>query len=232
MNAWLVRIVVVSALALRGSGCGEMDQDAPSDRSPGHAAVNNGEDQDAPPGRSQEHAAVHDGAAAKGQTLEEGLAVLVYEAEHANYLTYPFEIVESAGASGSLALSIPESAGSSEAFDGDSGSARFHLVVPEKKNWRLSLRVRWNGACSNSLFVRMNGAEPRKVASEAFQRWHWVQAGAWDLAAGEHELELLNREDGVWVDQVVLTRRTADLPQDSPLSLTGFPAWPARLRSG
>ena len=230
MNAWLVRIVVISALTLLGSGCGDVDQDAPLGRSQEHAAVDDGADQDAPPGKSREHATVNDRAVAKGQTPEEGLAVLVYEAEHANYLTYPFEIVESAGASGSLALSIPESAGSSEAFDGDSGAARFHLVVPEEKSWRLSLRVRWNGACSNSLFVRMNGAEPRKVASETFQRWHWVHAGVWDLAAGENELELLNREDGVWVDQVVLTRGTADLPQDSPLAPTGLPAWPGRER--
>ena len=63
-----------------------------------------------------------------GQLAASGLC---FEAELANDITLPFEIVEKKGASGGLALGIPEGAGCGQIFRGDDDRAVYHIPIPE-----------------------------------------------------------------------------------------------------
>ncbi len=151
---------------------------------------------------------------------------LCFEAEHANDLTFPFEIVECAETSGGLAITLPEGAGSYQAFRGDPGTATYSVAVPVAGSYRLCLRVRWNGTCSNSIVA--DAARKSWVAtSDVLGRWHWVRAARpVDLAEGVIEVRLRNREDGVWVDQLLLTTEDLELT-DARFKPGVIPAAPA-----
>lgn len=159
-------------------------------------------------------------------TADAAAATLCFEAEHANDLTFPFEIVESAESSGGLAITLPEGAGSYQAFRGDPGTATYSVSVPEAGSYWLCLRVRWNGICSNSIIA--DAAKKSCVAtSDVLGRWHWVRAARpVDLTEGMVEVRLRNREDGVWVDQLVLTTENLELT-DARLKPNLIPAVPA-----
>jgi len=137
-------------------------------------------------------------------------ASFCFEAEHANALSMPFEITQSRKASGSAVLTVPEGAGDSTAFRGarngiKPGTAVYHVPFLEGKKWWVWLRVRWNGNCSNSLFVHMGGKEGL-LMNERFDVWHWIRIDQPFPATNRiTKLVLANREDGISVDQVLLT---------------------------
>ena len=134
-------------------------------------------------------------------------APLCFEAELANDLTFPFEIIETEGASGKLALSVAEGAGCRESFPGlDTGTATFHISAPRSGRYFLFLRARWNGPCSNSCFVSVDDGDRESATDQVIGPWHWVDAGARKLDAGLHTLRLHNREDGILIDQLLLCR--------------------------
>ena len=154
---------------------------------------------------------------------------LVFEAELCREMTAPWRPVQIQGASGGLALTIPEGAGSSEAFErGREGRARFDVPGWTGGERELWLRVYWNGNCSNSLFVV---CQPDRglvtVDSYTMRTWHWVKVPGLRLPPGGAALDLVNREDGVWVDQlcirpvgpaapVGMLRALADWPPPGP----------------
>jgi len=126
------------------------------------------------------------------------------EAEHANRFTFPFQIVDADGASGGLALSIPEGIGSEEALPDGQGHGTATFLVPAgrtalRQAWA---RVFWNGNCSNSLLIRVGDQEAYNIIDNVMRRWHWVPAGRWQLRRGVNDVAVGIREDGVWVDQL------------------------------
>jgi len=145
-------------------------------------------------------------AAAWGDTV-------CFEAEHANEVTFPFEIEQAEDASGERCLTIPEGAGCSHAYAGDAGTATFRTVLKEGGKYSVWLRAWWNGNCSSSIFVKLTGPHPKKAESQVFRKWHWVWVGNWELKEGETELSLVNREDGVRIDQVVFSTEKLNLPR-------------------
>ena len=139
---------------------------------------------------------------------------VVLEAELCRELTFPWQPIPSEGASGGLALALPEGAGSSEAYaDDQEGDARFALPN-SGSNRTLWLRLYWNGNCSNSLFVSLPPDGQRvNVADHVMRSWHWVMVPDLVVSPWHQEVILRNREDGVWVGDDV------DVP--GPLALGG-----------
>jgi len=45
-----------------------------------------------------------------------------------------------------------------------------------------------------------------------YGKWHWVKGMKVTLAAGTHELKVLNREDGAKLDQILLSRNEQYVP--------------------
>lgn len=154
---------------------------------------------------------------------------LCFEAEHANELTFPFEIVRHDASSGGLALGLPEGGGDRSSFSGDQGTATFRVRITEPGTYTLWVRVWWNGFCSNSLFVSVLG-RTRSVSSRTHGRWHWLIVGAWPLNAGVTDIRLHNREDGIWVDQLVLTSEGFHPPGGQPYTANTIPGNPGAER--
>lgn len=141
---------------------------------------------------------------------------LCFEAELANEITLPFEIVERKGASGGLAVGIPEGAGCGQIFRGDGGMSTYRIPLVEDGTYSVWLRAWWNGTCSDSIFLSVGGSKPRKASSGKHQRWHWVWGGSWKLTSGTTEIQLKDREDGIWVDQIFISTEKAQ-PTTGPL---------------
>lgn len=101
------------------------------------------------------------------------------------------------------------------------GKAVYQLKVREEGKYYLWCRVWWNGECGNSFNISIDGKTPFLFGEDAtYKEWHWVRypisrtASPSFLAKGEHRLELRNREDGVWIDQVLLTADKRYVPVD------------------
>lgn len=88
------------------------------------------------------------------------------------------------------------------------GVARFKVRVTATGQYNLWGRVLWPNGCGNSFWVRANGG-PKQLLGEdgTYDSWHWVQLQGpkLSLRAGEQTIEVLNREDGVLLDEVQVT---------------------------
>jgi hypothetical protein len=114
------------------------------------------------------------------------------------------------GASGREYLEIPE--GSGNPPEVKTGKAVFRVDIPADGAYILWCRVYWEGECSNSFTVQIDDRPPFLFGENAtFKTWHWVRypvartAAPMVLTRGAHTLTFLNREDGVRLDQVLLS---------------------------
>ncbi|MDR2850368.1 MAG: hypothetical protein LBW77_07530 [Verrucomicrobiota bacterium] len=136
---------------------------------------------------------------------------ICFEAETAASLEAPMAIVTNgiAGASGAY-LEIPEGAGNPPELN--AGKAVFSVDVPEDGEFTLWCRVWWEGECSNSFNVTADDQPAFLFGEDAtYKVWHWVKypvsrtTPPLKLAKGKHALTFLNREDGVRLDQILLS---------------------------
>ena len=142
------------------------------------------------------------------------------EAESAPASELPMAVASNgvAGASGTY-LEIPEGAGNPPKLD--AGKAAFTVDVPEDGLFTLWCRVWWEGECSNS-FTVMADDQPGFLFGEdaTYKVWHWVKypvsrtVAPIKLDKGKHTLTFRNREDGVRLDQVLLSSDKRFVPVD------------------
>ncbi len=141
-------------------------------------------------------------------------AQLCFEAELANELSYPFEITSARQASGELALCIPEGSGAGGIFRGGRASATYRIPLEKAGRYSIWMRLWSNGICSDTVFVSIGDEKPRTASNGVFHKWNWTKAGRWDLKAGTVEISLSDREDGILVDQILLTDGAAPAVDD------------------
>lgn len=118
------------------------------------------------------------------------------------------------GAAGNAYLEIAQGAGKPPDVQ---GGALFEFTVDTKDTYYLWARVWWLDGCGNSLGMSINGEKEFTFGQDAtYKQWHWVRAplrlSQLDLNAGKHTLRLSNREDGVAVDQILITRNKRYVP--------------------
>ena len=121
-----------------------------------------------------------------------------------------------AGASGPY-LEIPEGAGNPPKVE--AGKAVFTVDVPEGGTFTLWCRVWWEGECSNSFTVQLDDQAPFLFGENAtYRTWHWVKypvariTPPLRLEKGPHVLRVSNREDGVRLDQILLSPNKRFVP--------------------
>jgi len=145
---------------------------------------------------------------------------ICFEAESAEKIETPMCLVSNdiENISGA-AISIPEGAGNPP--ERCEGSASYTIDVPTKGEYTLWCRVWWNGECSNSFMVRFNDAPPILFGEDAtYKVWHWVKypisrtSPRINLDAGKLQLKLDNREDGIMIDQIILSSDKRFVPVD------------------
>lgn len=149
-------------------------------------------------------------------------ATLCFEAELANELRYPFEIISDRQASGKLALCIPEGSGAGGIFRGGRASATYRVPLEKAGRYSIWMRLWSNGICSDTIFISIGDEKPRTVANGVFHKWVWTKAGRWDLESGTVEISLADREDGILVDQILLTDGPTPAP-DAVMSANIIP---------
>lgn len=136
---------------------------------------------------------------------------LCFEAESASSIDLPMIVATNgvAGASGCY-LEIPEGAGNPPKLE--AGKASFTVELPEDGSFVLWCRVWWEGECSNSFTVNADDQPGFLFGEDAtYKVWHWVKypvsrtVSPIKLVKGKHTLTFHNREDGVRLDQVILS---------------------------
>ena len=118
------------------------------------------------------------------------------------------------GASGGRYLQIPQGAGKPPEND---GRARLQFEVRKAGTYQLWARVWWLDGCGNSIGFALNGSKSFTFGQDAsYGKWHWVQAPRrlqqLELEPGIDVLEISAREDGVAVDQILLTLNRRYVP--------------------
>ncbi len=145
---------------------------------------------------------------------------ICFEAESARSIEEPVCIVSNgiSNISGSV-ISIPEKAGNPP--ERCEGAAEYLLELPEKGSYTLWCRVWWEGECSNSFTVKFNDAPAFLFGENAtYKAWHWVKypvsrtSPKINLNAGRNQLRIENREDGIMVDQILLSDDPRFVPVD------------------
>lgn len=152
-----------------------------------------------------------------------GGAEIVFEAESAETIEPPMVVAEDADASGGKVLSVPGGSGKpDEEIPGEApkkypsrwGAATFKFTVAEAGKYRLWGRKYWEDGCGNSFTLVINGGLPVTFGEDGtYDAWEWLRAPLFDLKSGENTLEVLNREDGVRLDKIILTRDLDFVPQ-------------------
>lgn len=114
------------------------------------------------------------------------------------------------GASNEAYIEIPEGRGNPPAVM--TGKAVITLNIPTENAYTIWCRVYWEGECSNSFNVQIDERPVFLLGEDAtFKTWHWVRypvtrtAAPVVLTKGSHTFTFLNREDGVRLDQILLS---------------------------
>lgn len=152
-------------------------------------------------------------------------ATLCFEAESAGSLEAPMVKIDASqppegvtaikDAAGNAYIEIPEGKGNPPKVT--TGNATYSLTIPADGTYVLWMRVYWEGECSNSFGVQLDeGAEFSFGQDGTYKSWHWVKSPPrlrqLDLKKGACTLTLKNREDGVRVDQILLTTQGRYVP--------------------
>ena len=118
-------------------------------------------------------------------------------------------------ASAKAFLEIPEGKGNPPKLT--RGAATLTFSIEKGGTYTLWARVYWNGECSNSFSMHIDDNPPFSFGQNAtYKNWHWVKSpprlAQLTLKSGTHTLTLANREDGVRIDQVMLTSNRRLVP--------------------
>ena len=148
----------------------------------------------------------------------------------------PFVLHEDPSAVGGVALALPKGAGSR----GHKGRAKLVLSVPQSGTASVPpvqephgqdaratgkyhgwARVYWRDSCSNSASLKVGDGPERDLGNDCvYDSWHWVRAGQYLLQPGKVPVVIVEREDGIALDQLLFTRDPKYLPV-GPISRQG-----------
>lgn len=123
--------------------------------------------------------------------------------------------VPAPGASGSSYLEVPQGKGNPPAVTG--GVATVTFETNQDGQYYLWCRAWWTDECANSASLSVDGAPPFTFGQDAtYKHWHWVKAPLrlkqLKLSAGRHVLKISNREDGIRLDQILVTNDKKYVP--------------------
>jgi len=129
----------------------------------------------------------------------QSVAIWVYEAEHTlRPPGSPMCVTPANDASAHKALAIPLGAGKG------TGAAAYRFPGLPDGDYAVWLRAWWTDGCSDSITCAV-GEQTAVVSDGIHQRWHWVRPVRTFRLSSQTELRLVNREDGVMIDQILLT---------------------------
>lgn len=147
-----------------------------------------------------------------------GDALVVTLAESAE-LVAPFVLREDPTAVGGRALALPKGSGSKD----HRGRARLVLSVPGKGGGKCCVwaRVYWRDSCGNSASLKVGDQPERAFGNDCvYNCWHWVSAGQYEVQPGKTAVAIVEREEGIALDQLLFTHDERYTPV-GPISAAG-----------
>ena len=150
---------------------------------------------------------------------------ICFEAEIVSEIRKPVQVTEEAGApmppsgkkvkgaSGGKYLEIPQGKGNPPEVTNGVAIIRFDVAAEGK--YYLWGRTWWEDSCGNSFTLRIDDGKPFGFGQDGtYARWHWVRMPAlrFRLSKGTHTLQVINREDGARLDQVLFTTSKRFVP--------------------
>ncbi len=133
-----------------------------------------------------------------------------FEAEDSKELKAPVKIVEvtdkaeAAKVSGSKIIEIEQGAGEGSKVG---GLAKYKIELKQEGTYYFWARCWWLDSCGNSFGMKI-GDKPEFIMGNdgTYKSWHWVKAKiSLMLEKGVYDLEINNREDGIKIDQILIT---------------------------
>jgi len=143
---------------------------------------------------------------------------LVTEAEQADAesVELPMVVQDNPNASKGKCIAVPGGSGKPGYGAGADkkvfGKAQYTVEVPKTGAYVFWGRALWENGCGNSFKIVFNNGSEYKFNDSIYDAWHWVKGPVVDLVEGKNEIILLNREDGVKLDQFLLTTDTGYIP--------------------
>src|SRR5579862_697730 len=121
----------------------------------------------------------------------------------------PFLIHDEAGAVGGIAAFQPKGTRTEE----HKGKVKFNANANDAGEYLGWVHGKWRDTCSNSCGLKAgSGTEITAGNDDVFNVWHWVPAGKHKLEKGANAVAIVEREDGIFVDQVLFTKDAAYTP--------------------
>jgi len=147
-----------------------------------------------------------------------------FEAENAKTITphfkkrtSPLKDKKNQVSSGGGVEIFPEKVNGDEKKDIFPGVVTYEVNLPSAGDYQFWARVYWGPeqGCSNSFWVIFNGGSPICFGEDGtYEKWHWLvlknparpRDNRYTLPQGKLQLALKNREDGIIIDQIFLTK--------------------------
>jgi len=143
------------------------------------------------------------------------------EAESAERIEFPVEVVENEHCSNNKCIVIREGAG--VGFRGAGGEAVYPIDIKSDGEYVIWGRVFWKDGCGNSFYLGIDEFHFNEIGKNVydyvlghqltFGKWMWVKGNKFKLSKGKHILKIKNREDGVKLDKLLLTDDFEVIPQ-------------------
>jgi len=115
-------------------------------------------------------------------------------------------IVAANDSSGNQAMAVPAET------EKDGGKADYGVEGLEPGRYRLWIRAFWQDGCGNSVGCAA-GNKQIVFTDGIFDKWHWLTVPKqFDHTGGDFTFSLVRREDGIMVDQILLTSDAGFIP--------------------
>ncbi|MBS3762344.1 MAG: hypothetical protein KGZ25_03460 [Planctomycetes bacterium] len=90
--------------------------------------------------------------------------------------------------------------------------AEYSFELDSNLEMNVWVRAKWNDGCGNSITLRVDDRDFVVGNDGTYRSWHWVPGPTLTLGSGSHALRLIAREDGLGVDEILLTNERQKIP--------------------
>jgi hypothetical protein len=136
---------------------------------------------------------------------------VVLEAESAMSVQLPFRAAGDKECNGETCLVVPQGVGKPPEI---LGRVRFTTRLARKAEYKLWVRAKWTDNEGNSIGLSLPNRKPETIGQGGiYGRWHWVPGPLVKFDAGNLTFYLFNREDGVFMDRILLVPDATYVPR-------------------
>jgi hypothetical protein len=146
-----------------------------------------------------------------------GAYTIVFEGANYTWIKPSMQVIEDDGGVNGHCVYVPlrPNHSQTEQPPTDDGNITIKGWAPVDGTYYIWARTKWYDGCGKSFYLfvdDMNPDVPPYIGGDGtYQKWHWVQAKkTYQLTKGWHNFRFQNREDGVRLDEFLITTASPD----------------------